>query len=384
MKPLFTFFALFIIFVPLLHAQDTIEVSSGWNIIGAKSTRAFDNITSEPPGIITSYFYGYQSGVGYEQADTLKEGKGYWVKTSQTGLIISAPVNHPPASPSNPTPSDNDTGVSNSPILDWSCFDPDNDPMTYDVYFGTDNPPASKISSGQNSTFLSWSGLNNSTTYYWNIVAKDSQGDSTVGTVWRFTTSLFVWTCSSPISYEGKTYNTVQIGNQCWFRENLDVGAMIVRTSNQSNNSLLEKYCYNDDTVNCNTYGGLYQWNEAMQYSTAEGVQGICPSGWHVPTLTEFQTLKTAVGNDGNALKEVGQGTGGGVGTNASGFSVLLAGYRYDGGACYYLGEETYSWSSTQYNATNAYYLHLNYYDSNINLNFDYEQNGLSIRCLID
>ncbi|MBI3193692.1 MAG: hypothetical protein HYZ34_04375, partial [Ignavibacteriae bacterium] len=80
---LFTFFVLFIISVPLLHAQDTMNVRSGWNMVGARTTRALSEFTSEPPGIIISNYYGYSSG--YTQKDTLIGGEGYWVKANQEG-----------------------------------------------------------------------------------------------------------------------------------------------------------------------------------------------------------------------------------------------------------------------------------------------------------
>jgi uncharacterized protein (TIGR02145 family) len=69
------------------------------------------------------------------------------------------------------------------------------------------------------------------------------------------------------VEYAGKTYNTVQIGSQCWLKENLDVGTMIPGSLEQKNNGTIEKYCYNDSIENCTTYGGLYQWAEAMEYA---------------------------------------------------------------------------------------------------------------------
>ena len=108
------------------------------------------------------------------------------------------------------------------------------------------------------------------------------------------------------VTYLGKIYNTVQIGNQCWLKENLDVGTMISGSKRQNNNDTIEKYCYNNNPAMCDTFGGLYQWNEAMQYTTTPGTKGICPSGWHIPTYSAFQTLSTSVGGDGNALKEIG------------------------------------------------------------------------------
>ncbi|HSL89900.1 MAG TPA: hypothetical protein VK870_11395 [Ignavibacteriaceae bacterium] len=50
------------------------------------------------------------------------------------------------------------------------------------------------------------------------------------------------------VTYAGKTYNTVQIGNQCWLKENLDVGNMIIGSLNQFDNGIIEKYCYNNDS----------------------------------------------------------------------------------------------------------------------------------------
>jgi len=190
------------------------------------------------------------------------------------------------------------------------------------------------------------------------------------------------------VLYEGKTYNTVLIGTQCWLQQNLDVGTMINSTSSggfqQTNNGILEKYCYENNPANCETYGGLYEWPEAMQYSTTPGVQGICPPGWHIPTLAEFQTLSTSVGGDGNALRAVGQGTGGGAGTNTSGFSALFAGYHYYYGTFSDLGLSTFFWSSTEYDATHAYFLGLGYSNSGILLYDFNKEGGFSVRCLKD
>lgn len=185
------------------------------------------------------------------------------------------------------------------------------------------------------------------------------------------------------VTYSGKTYNTIKIGNQCWFKENLNVGTKINGSNNQTNNGTIEKYCYNDNEAYCDTFGGLYQWNEAMQYSAAPGTRGICPPGWHIPTYAEFQTLRTAVGDNGNSLKAIGQGTGNGAGTNTSGFSALLAGRHYNGGYFYSLDYGTYFWSSTEINATDALSLYLCNSDSNIYFSSG-KDIGFSVRCLKD
>ena len=186
------------------------------------------------------------------------------------------------------------------------------------------------------------------------------------------------------VTYLGKTYNTVQIGNQCWLKENLDVGIMILGVDTSKNNGLIEKYCYNNDTNNCNTYGGLYQWNEAMQYVTTEGTQGICPNGWHIPTSAEFQSLSTTVGANGNALKAIGQGSGVGIGTDASGFSALLSGYMASNGAYSYLNINAHFWSSTQSGLANANLMGLLYSDTIIYLHGFYKTYGFCVRCVND
>jgi len=204
---------------------------------------------------------------------------------------------------------------------------------------------------------------------------------------------LFVTTCSysqnpcpgtPTVTYAGKIYNTVQIGSQCWLKENLDVGTMIDSMANASNNGIIEKYCYRNNPANCTIYGGLYQWNEAMQYDTKQGAQGICPTGWHIPDTSDFITLGNTVNWNDNTLKAIGQGIGNGAGTNTSGFSALLSGYRYVNGNFFSLGQYPNFWSSTEYSATSAYIMYVYYNDSNIYFEYDYKTNGFSIRCAKD
>jgi uncharacterized protein (TIGR02145 family) len=159
---------------------------------------------------------------------------------------------------------------------------------------------------------------------------------------------------------------------------------MIDSLANPSNNGIIEKYCYRNNPANCTTYGGLYQWNEAMQYVTTEKAKGICSTGWHIPTYAELQTLDTTVSNDGNSLKAVGQGTGSGAGTNTSGFSALFAGYRYATGIFYYLGYCPYFWSSTEYNASLARSVNLYGSGSVIYFGHDFKGYGYSVRCAKD
>ena len=151
--------------------------------------------------------------------------------------------------------------------------------------------------------------------------------------------------CGDPLidARDGQTYTTIQIGTQCWMAENLNIGTMIPGSNDQTDNSTIEKYCYDDDSGNCDTYGGLYQWNEIMEYTTISGTQGICPYGWHIPTDAEWCTLENYVdagtiscsltgyrGIDAGAnLKSVNdwQWLAGASGTDLYGFTALPGGY---------------------------------------------------------
>jgi uncharacterized protein (TIGR02145 family) len=190
--------------------------------------------------------------------------------------------------------------------------------------------------------------------------------------------------CGDEIRYSGKTYHTVLIGTQCWLKENLDVGIMIPVSTDQSNNSILEKYCLNNSQDSCSKYGALYMWKEAMQYSTAEGVKGICPEGWHIPTLTEFNTFYSTVGGDGNSIKAVGQGYGSGAGTNTTGFSAMLGGIREYNRTFTEFNAHTHFWSSTgTITQANQIYLWAN----NDWILFHYGDItllGFSVRCIKD
>jgi uncharacterized protein (TIGR02145 family) len=303
-------------------------------------------------------------------------GTSSWSSIWSFTTIDTAPV-----IPTLLSPANNATNIAISPTLSWSAS---SGALSNTLQVSTSNSFTSFIynQNGLTGTSQLVSGLSSLTLYYWRVSATNKYGTSSYSTVWNFTTSVAITPCPGipTVTYSGKTYNTVQIGTQCWLRENLDVGTRINGSANQTDNGTIEKYCYNDDSANCTTYGGLYQWNEAMQYVTTPGTQGICPTGWHVPTYVEFQTLITTVSNDGNALKAVGQGTGSGVGTNTSGFSALLAGLHLYYSNFYWLGYVTYFWSSTEGNATDAYSMDLN------NASFDAREkdSGLSVRCLKD
>ena len=131
--------------------------------------------------------------------------------------------------------------------------------------------------------------------------------------------------------------------------ENLNVGEMIEGTLNQSNESKIEKYCYNNDTAICLTYGGLYQWAEMMQLpsrcntescadSIHENHQGICPKGWRLLTYDDFYIVAHADKNK-NGVSDVRATFFGGL--NYSGYTLIGSGYLWNYGFTN-LNETTY------------------------------------------
>lgn len=214
--------------------------------------------------------------------------------------------------------------------------------------------------------------------------------------------------CGLPFtdSRDQKTYNTVKIGTQCWMAENLNIGTRIDGEFDQYNNGDIEKYCYNNVEDSCDTYGGLYQWDETMQYITVEGVQGICPTGWHIPSDGEWLILEGTVdtqfpvgdpewdvigwrGDDaGGNLKEPGYqhwNSPNAGAANISGFTSLGSGVRYASGPIFVnFGIYGAYWSSSIYGGTFTWVRNLINNSSQIERNGTNEPFGLSVRCIKD
>jgi uncharacterized protein (TIGR02145 family) len=104
----------------------------------------------------------------------------------------STVVNQAPQQPTAPNPVNNATGISLSTTLSWTCSDPENDPLTYDVYFGTSPNPTTKVSADQTANSYSPTNLTAGTDYYWKIVAKDNKNNSNTSPVWKFATAVAV------------------------------------------------------------------------------------------------------------------------------------------------------------------------------------------------
>lgn len=192
-------------------------------------------------------------------------------------------------------------------------------------------------------------------------------------------------------SRDGQKYPTVQIGNQCWMAKNLNVGTQIQGTMGMSNNSTIEKYCYADNSTNCDIYGGLYTWYESMNYTTSEMAQGICPAGWHIPTDEEWKEIEIALGMDSAAadLPNTWRGTDEGTQmkeNGTSGYEALLSGRQVPGGSFSAIGQYEYMWSSTQaYNSSYAWRRCLRSYSTNVGRYDTFSKSyGFSVRCVKD
>jgi uncharacterized protein (TIGR02145 family) len=203
-------------------------------------------------------------------------------------------------------------------------------------------------------------------------------------------------------------YSVVTIGTQNWMAENLKTthysdGNPIPGITSENNWSALSSkgpaYCWynNDSTTYAHTYGALYNWPAAMNSapsSTANpsGVQGICPTGWHLPSDTEWKVLTDYLGGmsvAGGKLKETGKthwaspNTGA---TNESGFTALPGGACDQNGQFIYFSEYTAWWTATEYNTNNSWGRGVYNLDKTVYRmdNGGSKRIGISIRCIKD
>jgi len=255
---------------------------------------------------------------------------------------------------------------------------------------------------GTGTFFSELTGLAANTLYYVRAYATNGVGTA-YGNEISFTTLLPSWQCGDLLSYEGQDYTTVLIGTQCWMAENLNIGTRIDGSQNQTNNSQIEKYCYDDNESNCDTYGGLYQWDEMMEYTTAQGAQGICPSGWHIPTDDEWKILEGTVDSQygvgdpewdiigwrgfdvGFNLKSTSGWWGStGNGSDIFGFTALPNGQRDSDGNFNFVNKYGYWQSSTEYSELFAWIRVLGYDKNEADKATGIRGFGYSVRCLKD
>ncbi|MBQ7489637.1 MAG: hypothetical protein IJT51_03860 [Bacteroidales bacterium] len=203
--------------------------------------------------------------------------------------------------------------------------------------------------------------------------------------------------------YDGNVYSTVQIGTQCWMRDNLRTthyaGGGSLTLSSNYNTSTAYYYYPGNLQENVAIYGLVYNWPAVMNGSSSTDngqVQGVCPSGWHVPTNSEWTTLINNVqavsdnwcSNNSSYIAAALSADYGwtnsyyssscvpgnpNVTFNQSGFSALPA-YSIGYSACF--------WSSYQYNTSNAYYRGIYAYSTTVTSSYTSKATKYSVRCI--
>ncbi len=218
--------------------------------------------------------------------------------------------------------------------------------------------------------------------------------------------------------YDGNVYNTLRLGDQCWMKENLRTthysNGTEIALGNDTSSTTAYRYYPHNEAGKVATHGYLYNWMAAMNNATPSvanpsGVQGICPTGWHLPSKAEFNVLINYVSNQNeyicgssneNIAKALASNTGWtnysqecNVGNdqssnNATGFTALPTGYFNHN---YYssFGAYAYFWSSSSWktvgaNLNRAYTFEFYYAWTKALISYENQERGLSVRCVSD
>ena len=250
----------------------------------------------------------------------------------------------------------------------------------------------------------SLTGLSSNITYYARAYATNSAGTG-YGNEVTFTTSNSSTALNIPCpgtptvkDIDGNIYNTVQIGTQCWTKENLRItkyrdssvipldesGGTAGNGTGQtwSSRTTGARTVYGHSAANLATFGYLYNW-----YAVADP-KGLCPSGWHVPSDLEWTTMTNYLGGGsvaGGKMKAIDTtkwlipNLGA---TNESGFTAIPSGFRWVFGGFYDLNGGTIFWSATEDSKTAGWYYYLREYTTSLDNFVTGKDTGGSIRCL--
>jgi uncharacterized protein (TIGR02145 family) len=263
-------------------------------------------------------------------------------------------------------------------------------------------------------------GLQVGTTYYLRAYATNSEGTA-YGSTMIFETLGNTFTDSR----DGNVYKIVTIGDQIWMAENLRAtkyadGTAIPLVNNETSWNALtttsKAYCwYNDDIANKATYGALYTWAAAMNgaastTSNPSGIQGVCPTGWHLPSDAEWTQMENHLADNGHNY----DGTTGGGGAkiakslanisgwnsssttgaagntdypayrNKSGFTALPGGYRIGNGTFGDVGYGGNWWNATEYSAASAWSRNVGSSKGGVDSYDNLKDIGFSVRCVRD
>ena len=163
---------------------------------------------------------------------------------------------------------------------------------------------------------------------------------------------------------DGKTYKTIQIGQQIWMAENLDY-------------NIEKSYCFAKKTENCEKYGRLYRWEAASK---------ACPEGWHLPSDDEWQTLEKELGMPEIELVKDNSWRGSNQATKLAsdttiGFKMLLGGYRNPPSNYFLMGMQAFFWTATD-NSSHAWYRQMRDGSGHIFRRTRPKSWGMSVRCV--
>ena len=210
------------------------------------------------------------------------------------------------------------------------------------------------------------------------------------------------WDCGESLVYDGYDYSTVQIGGQCWFAENCRYLPSVSPTfPSSTTDPHYFVYGYEGTDVEAaksteiyetnvyETYGVLYNWPAVM-------TEGICPSGWHIPSDGEWQTMEISLGmweseaasegwrgyDEGYQMKSTSGWYQGGNGSNSSGFNCLPGGFT---STSFFQAIQTYGmWWSASESGSDSWRRILNYSANTVERSVTNQYYGFSARCLRD
>ena len=284
--------------------------------------------------------------------------------------------------------------------------------IEYGVCWGTSATPTItdahiSIGTGTGTFTCNITGLTPGLTYYFRAYAINSVGTA-YGEVVSFTTNSFngqpCLGMPTVTDVDGNVYNTVQIGNQCWMKENMrsthcSDGTTVPAGGNVS--SYTNPYYYSNPELDAAIHGYLYNWSAAMI---------VCPTGWHLPSEVEWTQLTSYV----NSVPDYQCGNGYGYGriakalastfdwcisttacaigndlsaNNATGFQAVPAGYFAEDEYFSSWESDAFFWSSTEYYTDYARYINLHCWSANVSFDYyttDPKELGYSVRCLRD
>jgi len=255
--------------------------------------------------------------------------------------------------------------------------------------------------------------------YYWNTEGVPT-GDQTIKAIYTSSENIAATDeqiinllpvstqCQGEVfDIDGNGYPVIQIGNQCWIQDNLKTthyadGEALINGIDSLVGGLPNElpgwyFAFNRDINSLDTYGYLYTWTTAMKGNKAANggsvlIQGICPDGWHMPSVEDWRELIDYVGGveiAANKLKDSGTLFWNDNSTstdNASGFTALPGGCRVSDGSYLDNRLRSYFWTATETIPNHAYHIYLNNYDSMAYIlgEQDSKRFGYSVRCVKD